>query len=297
MIGARIALARPRSLRLPVPRHPPRRVLVVLAAALIVFGGGFLWLRDSSLASVQKVTITGLPVSDGPAVRAALRNAALDMTTLHVRVDRLRTAVTPYPVVRDLHVKADFPHTLRIEVVPYEPVAVLVTQGRRIPVAADGTILRGQAGSRALTAVPVGALPGGRRVAEPKARAAVALLGAAPRTLRATVDGVRFTRGGLHVALRQGPELIFGAPTRLVAKWAAAARLLSDPAARGASYLDLRVPERPVAGRFSTDAATTAPADAVADPPTTSDPAAGATPGSANPAPGAPVGPPDSASP
>lgn len=297
MIGARMALARPRGLRLSLPRRPPRRALIGLAAAAIVLGGGFLWLRDSSLASVQKVTITGLPASDGPAVRAALRNAALDMTTLHVRLDRLRTAVSPYPVVRELHVKADFPHTLRITVVPYEPVAVLVTQGRRIPVAADGTILRGQAGSPTLTAVPVGALPGGRQVADPKARAAVALLGAAPRRLRTTVDGVRSTRGGLHVEVHRGPELIFGAPTRLAAKWAAAARVLSDPAARGATYVDLRVPERPVAGRFSTDAATTAPADAVTPPPTAADAATGAAPTPASPGAGASGATPDTTAP
>ena len=48
--------------------------------------------------------------------------------------------------------------------------------------------------------------------------------------------------------LRDGPELIFGPATRLRAKWAAAARVLADLEARGASYVDLRIPSRPAVG-------------------------------------------------
>ncbi|MET0811192.1 MAG: hypothetical protein ABWY65_08780, partial [Thermoleophilaceae bacterium] len=44
------------------------------------------------------------------------------------------------------------------------------------------------------------------------------------------------------------PELIFGDARRARAKWAAAARVLADPEARGASYIDLRIPGRPAAG-------------------------------------------------
>jgi cell division protein FtsQ len=48
--------------------------------------------------------------------------------------------------------------------------------------------------------------------------------------------------------MRRGPELIFGSATRLAAKWAAASAVLADRKARGATYVDLRLPERPAAG-------------------------------------------------
>jgi cell division protein FtsQ len=48
--------------------------------------------------------------------------------------------------------------------------------------------------------------------------------------------------------LEDGTELVFGAPERLAAKWAAAARVLAAEDAEGATYVDVRIPERPVAG-------------------------------------------------
>jgi cell division protein FtsQ len=53
---------------------------------------------------------------------------------------------------------------------------------------------------------------------------------------------------GWTAALRQGPMLVFGPAERLRAKWVAASRVLADRSSAGASYLDLRLPERPAAG-------------------------------------------------
>ena len=61
---------------------------------------------------------------------------------------------------------------------------------------------------------------------------------------------------GLVVPLRDGPELIFGDATRIRAKWTAAARVLADPAAAGASYIDLRLPGRPAAGGLPAETVT-----------------------------------------
>jgi Cell division protein FtsQ len=91
---------------------------------------------------------------------------------------------------------------------------------------------------------------GEERLLDRTAAGAAAVAGAAPAALRSRIDEV--TRGssdeGYVATLRDGPELIFGAATRLRAKWAAAARVLADLEARGASYLDLRVPSRPALG-------------------------------------------------
>jgi cell division protein FtsQ len=58
---------------------------------------------------------------------------------------------------------------------------------------------------------------------------------------------------------------MLGSTERPRAKWAAAARVLSDSSSEGATYIDVRLPERPAAGGFpaGTDSAgeTTASTD------------------------------------
>ena len=53
---------------------------------------------------------------------------------------------------------------------------------------------------------------------------------------------------GLVAYLRNGPQVIFGSAKALDEKWAAAAAVLADGSSRGASYIDVRMPDRPVAG-------------------------------------------------
>lgn len=219
--------------------------VVILVGALL--GVGFLWFRDSSFVAVKQVTITGAEGSQAEEIRAALRSAAEDMTTLHVREDALRAAVRQYPSVASVRASADLPDRLRIEVRSRAPVAVLDTGQRRIAVAGDGTVLTGS-GTDGLPRVKVSAPPGGERVRGDGPTALVALLAAAPAPLRARTERAFLGPDGLTVVLRDGPRLRFGRGDRLEAKWAAAARVLADEQAQGAAYLDLRLPERPAAG-------------------------------------------------
>ncbi len=113
------------------------------------------------------------------------------------------------------------------------PVAALSYGSRRVAVAADGTILP-DSSPVDLPLVPTAAPPGGRRLAEAGPLRMVALLGAAPAALRSHVARVTADRHGLTVQLARGPEVLFGAPVRLAAKWTAAATVLADPSSAGA---------------------------------------------------------------
>ena len=212
-----------------------------------MLAGLWLWLRDSPLVAVRRVTVTGVSGPDAPRVRAALRAAAQDMTTLHVRHDRLRTAVEPFPTVLGVATDADLPHGLRIEVRERDVVVAAVAGAQRVAVAADGTLVRGGP-TDGLPEIAAKALPVGRRAGAPDIRRAVAVLAAAPRPLRARVRRVYLGPHGLTLPLRNGPTLYFGGSERLRAKWVAAAVVLADPTSTGATYLDLRLPERPAAG-------------------------------------------------
>ena len=88
----------------------------------------------------------------------------------------------------------------------------------------------------------------GRHVAGASTRAELSVLGAAPGALLGWVQHVFTGSEGLTVTMRDGLSIYFGNATRAHAKWLAAARVLADPSSAGATYIDVRLPERPAAG-------------------------------------------------
>jgi cell division protein FtsQ len=99
---------------------------------------------------------------------------------------------------------------------------------------------------------------------------------------------------GIVVQLHEGPELIFGDGRQAEAKWIAATRVLADPEAEGATYIDVRLPGRPAAGGVAASTVTpVAPAGAPVAPVTGALPTDAAAPvsGATPPASGAPVTP------
>jgi cell division protein FtsQ len=257
-----------------VPRRGPR-TLAAVVALLALAAGGWVWLRNSSLVGVQRVNVVGVSGRDATQIRTALVAAARNMTTLNVKISALRTAVAPFPVVKQLHVTTDFPHRMRIAVVEQVPVAMISAAGQQVAVSADGTLLRGASVSGSLPTVPLAVSPGGAHVSGPTL-SVVHLLAAAPYQLLSKVtQASQSAAHGLQAQVRNGPKLFFGAATDLVAKWSAAAAVLADPGSAGADYIDVTVPSRPAAGAGS-DSSSPARSSTVAATPQSS-PSAAAT--------------------
>jgi cell division protein FtsQ len=237
----------PRTLRL--GPHGRRRLLALALVAVALGAAYTFWFRDSSFVRVQKVTITGLATADGARVRAKLTEAAHHMTTLHVNAGALRMAVADEPTVHSLAVEPDFPHGLRIVVVENRPVALLVGGGRQVMVAPDGTVLDGVKASGSIPTIDVGGLPSGARMPDGPARERVAVAAAAPPQLLARIDTISVEHGrGVVASLKDGPVVIFGRAEALARKWTAAAAVLAQQSSEGATYIDVRMPDRPVAG-------------------------------------------------
>lgn len=224
----------------------------MVLAALIALALGALyhfWLRDSSLVAVNHVEVTGLTTKDGPRIRALLESVADEMTTLHVRADELEQAASTFPVVGSIHVEADFPHGLRIEVAERPTAALVSIDGVPLPVAADGTVLRGLRPPEGLPLLQTEKPAPDGRVTDPRTLRALVIAGAAPAGFPQRI--ARISEGpeqGIVVALDDGPELIFGDADLALEKWTAAVRVLADADAAGATYIDVRLPGRPVAG-------------------------------------------------
>ncbi len=274
------------------PSFGARRPLLVAVAVLVVVAGGFFAVRDSSFFAVEDVSVVGMSGPDAPKVEAALRDAARDMTTLHVRGDELDAVVESYPTVTRIDVDRDLPHTLKLRVIEKITVATVEAGGRRVPVTADGRLLAGATPRDDLPQLMVKGNPG-NRIEDGRGRDLLRVAAAAPTPLRHRARRAFFGEEGLTLAMRDGPSVYFGSTENLAAKWAAAARVLADPTAEGARYIDVRVPERVAAGGLAPPAeeeptedppapTTTTPADPAAaaqpDPATTTPAPAATTP-------------------
>ncbi len=145
-----------------------------------------------------------------------------------------------------------FPHTLAVTVIPEVPVAVL-RQGASSWLAAEG--------GRVVAELGTGARPGlpriwlkrdvdvrvGEWLRGQELRALTAVAPLVGRPLPSAVASVTATQDELVLALRSGVELRLGDLTDLAVKLEVARRVL--PRLGGlAGYLDVSVPERPVAG-------------------------------------------------
>jgi cell division protein FtsQ len=210
------------------------------------------------------VAVTGLRSEEAPRVRRALTAAAQGMTTLNVREERLRQAAADFAVVQDIETSVAFPRTLRIRVTERRPVVSLETPGARpVPVAPDGTLLRDLRPAGELPQVRAREAVAGDRTDDPATRQLIAVAAAAPAPLAARIERVtRARRRGLVVVFRDGPQLWFGTPDRVTAKWAAATRVMAEPSAVGAQYVDVRLPDLPTAGPLSDGAGRDAEGDA-----------------------------------
>lgn len=258
--------ARARAALTPSPRTR-RRLLVAIVLAALLAAFYMLWLRDSSLVAVDEVTVTGLTSRDADRVRVALASTAETMTTLHVDEGRLEDAAAAFPVVARIEAQPDFPHGMTIHVIEHRPVALAVADGRKQPLAGDGSVLEGIAVEGDLPTIDLYVAMPQRRLGPGAARDAARVAGAAPAVISRRVESLAREGGarGVVAELEDGTELVFGTADRLAAKWAAAFRVLADDEADGATYVDVRIPERPVAGGLATT--TVAPVPPVAETP------------------------------
>ncbi|MFY9488151.1 MAG: cell division protein FtsQ/DivIB, partial [Solirubrobacterales bacterium] len=229
--------------------RPTRRVMLVIVASLIVLlSVSWLLVRNSSLVAVEQVRVVGLSGYYDKAARRALVAEAKTMTTMNVDQAGLTAAVREFVDVADVRVESDLPHRLTIFVDVRRAVAVAKVGGQVVALTNKGLIL---SEARQLSALPMLDVPGPiakGHISDAKSRGALTVLGAAPDLLLRRVKNVGWSRDGLVLTLDKNVKLIFGTSKQAAAKWTAATAVLAGSAAKGAKYIDLRVPERPAIG-------------------------------------------------
>jgi cell division protein FtsQ len=229
---------------------PSGRSLLVGLGLLAVAAGAYAIARETAVFAIDRVEVVGVPNdlhAQGRHAVAPLRGSSLmavDGAALERRVESL-------PTVLSAHYDRAFPHTLRISVVPESPVAVVHRGKETWLVSARG---------RVMGRIPNGTSGGLARIWVKRATTVsvgdVLAVDAGGETARALALAARFpariatasiAHDELVLRLRSGLELRLGAPTDVRLKLAIARRALRGLPV-GATYVDVSVPGRPVAG-------------------------------------------------
>ena len=230
-------------------RRPLLTVLVALVLAASAVGTYFL-ARQTGIFALDRIEVSGAPPATAGRIRAALRGYVGQSL---VRFDR--TAATrrlaAVSEVADVRFDRDFPHTLRVRVRLERPVAILRRGSDAWVVSSTARVLE-HLEKRPYPRLPRIWLPAGVDVAVNSTLSGVGAKGVAavaplrPLHLAGTVRQVLTGDGELTLKLSSGTELRLGDSGDLRLKLAIAKQLL--PLAAGAAYVDVSVPERPVAG-------------------------------------------------
>ena len=232
---------------------------VTLACALAagVIGLGYTWLKSSGMFTLRSVAVRGGTESDREAARDAVARAAAGRSLLALSSSQIAAAIEQVPTIHAASVDRDFPHTLRISIVPERAVALAVSTGHyRSLVASSGRVLRVFDPGEALPSLPriwpkasERPVPGGS-MHSPGIQAALEALSARPAGFRAQIANVKVEpERGIVMRLRGGLDIVIGPPLQLDQKMLAAAWVLRhypthDERAQ-LVYADVSAPNRP----------------------------------------------------
>jgi cell division protein FtsQ len=163
------------------------------------------------------------------------------------------------PSVQSVTYDRAFPHTLRLVVVPERPVAVIDQGTTRWVVSVRGRVIRQTTGAEKLglprvQSVAQAPLAPGGFVADEGVRTVLAALATAPKRMPLAIHSARLDDGELTLVLEGDggtrPFLLLGEPVDVATKLRVAAlvlRKLGYEERAGLTYLDVALPDRPVA--------------------------------------------------
>ena len=194
------------------PAHPRRRLLVLLAVALLVTGAGAWVLLGSPLLAVRTVQVDG----EGALSEVQVVDAAgITEGTPLLRVDTAAAAarVSQLPQVASVEVTRGWPGTVVVTVAERVPVAVVVQGGSRQLVDATGVVFDTITGASPAGVVPLDVGDPGPEDAA--TTAALGALTALPRDVRAQVTGVAArTADDVTLTLTDGRSVLWGSADR-----------------------------------------------------------------------------------
>jgi cell division protein FtsQ len=237
---------------LSLTRLLPSGTALVIGFSLLGAGAvAYIGARETSMFAVRAIEISGAPPRVAAHVRAALRPLE-GQSLLAVGRGRIDGRLAGLSDVAHVSFDRDFPHTLRIVVIPAHSVAVLRRGPAAWIVSSDGRVVRA-AGIFSAPRLPrvwvpraTGVDVGSTLADTDAARAVWAVAVARSEGFAARVQALRSSPQELTFVLVSGLEIRFGDSNALAVKVAVARRIL-PLLGEASTYLDVSVPARPVA--------------------------------------------------
>ena len=239
---------------LPSPRLPRRREVGAAAALGLALALAYVAARETSLFAVETITVRGGDSRVTSDVRGAL--ARIDGTSLAaVDADELERRLARLSSVRSAQVDRAFPHELEVVVRPEKGLAVVRTGADAWVVGESGQVLEGvePRGRRKLPRIHFPAkagVEGAAVVGDTRVRELLAVLRALPEGFPVRVLSARAVDEQVTLVLAGWVELRLGEARDAEGKLRAAASVLQALSAeerRALGYLDVTLPDRPVA--------------------------------------------------
>lgn len=237
--------------RLDVARFVPSGRSLLTAVAIVLGCVGAYYLSVStSVFAVDRIDVKGAPLPLERRVAAVVHDE-LGRSLVSLDPVEVEGKVRALPTIAAVSVDRAFPHTLVIRVAPERPVAI-VRRGVRAWLVTGGGKVVGAVDPRSRRELPRLWVPkrvsvdvGGRLPPSyvPATRALAAARDDRLRFLRGTF----FQAGELVMVLRSGLQVRLGAPRDVALKVAVARRVL-PLVGSGTTFVDVSIPERPVAG-------------------------------------------------
>ena len=233
-----------------LPPGPRRRVLPVLAALVLVSAaiGTYVAARQTRIFALERIEVVGAPPAVAAQVRATLR-PYLGHSLVRFDSGAAARRLSTVAEVAETRFDRAFPHTLKVRVRAERPVAVLRRGSDAWLVSSTARVLRRL--ERPYPRLPRIWVPRSADIAVNStlgglgAQGVAALAPLRPLRVGADVRQVQTGDGELTLLLGSGTEIRLGDSGDLRLKLAIAKQLL--PVTTGARYLDISVPERPVA--------------------------------------------------
>lgn len=237
---------------MPLGRLLPSGRAVLLGFALLAGAAvAYVGARETSVFAVRTVEVSGAPPRVAAHVRAALRPLS-GTSLLSVSGADIAARLERLPDVGSATYDRDFPHTIRIQVTPAHSVAVVRRGAFAWIASSTGRIVR-TSGVFSAPMLPRIWLPraadvdvGTTLADEDAIRAIRAVASARSAGFATRIAAVRASDDELTFVLASGIDLRFGGAEAFAEKLAVARRIL--PLAGDTGYVDVSVPERPVAG-------------------------------------------------
>jgi cell division septal protein FtsQ len=223
--------------------------LIAVAAALAWFAA-----RETGVFGVRTIEVTGAPPGVATQVRKTLASTQ-GTSLLKIDIAAATQTVEALPTVASAHFDRAFPHSLHVVVVPERPVAVVRQGADAYLISARGRVIatvdrRARPALARMWVKRDVALRTGAFATGDLGTAVAAVAPLAGSGFPGRVVSVTTVPGALTLRLRSGLEVRLGDPLDVALKLAVAAKVipLLDPST---PYLDVAVPERPVAGSLN----------------------------------------------